>query len=235
MKKILLIVFISIINLNCFAQKIQTKNIQLSENQIDSIFSDSLLNHLNIDFPIAKIYKYTDKSGTNFIILTEKSTVKKNDKFEQDSLKAFNFRYINGSYFLNWSIIDFVKTERYIEPEDSIGFWTKYLKLEDFNKDGLIEPVIVYGTYGKSYVGEARVKILTFYKGKKRAIRNQNSEYDRFRFTKVDSMFYKLPNEIQKNVKKVITDMHNNSHASFPPNWEKDMLNKKLNFDDKIY
>jgi len=236
MKNAFFLLGIIIFNMPCFGQNTTLLAKKLSKQQVDSIFTDSVISKFNLNLPIKKVYKYDDKLGTSLIVLTEKTTVKSDGILVKDSLEAFNFRYNNNHLTLFWSFIDFVKTERYIEPEDSIGFWTKYLSLEDYDNDGYIEPIIIYGTYGKSYCGESRLKILIYYKGKKRAVRNQNSEYDRFRFTQVDNSFYKLPKEIQDNVKETIKIMNENNHASFPPSWEKEMLNKKLKFDDsKMY
>ena len=106
------------------------------------------------------------------------------------------------------------------------------LKGSDFDKDGLIDPIIIYGTSGNNGTEDGRIKILIYYKGKKHAIRHQNGSLDFERNTQVDADFYNLPISIQKHVRKVMKKMTDNNHAIFPYGWEENMDAKKTYFDE---
>lgn len=48
------------------------------------------------------------------------------------------------------------------EMEASIWFWTNYSGFADLDKDGLIDPILIYGTSGMNNTDDGRVKILTY-------------------------------------------------------------------------
>ena len=54
-----------------FGQDSKVSSRQLKQQEIDSIFTDSLKTKLQIEYSIYRIYQYRDKSGEHFIVMTE--------------------------------------------------------------------------------------------------------------------------------------------------------------------
>lgn len=138
-----------------------------------------------------------------------------------------------GEFVLEWSVLDFILAQGNPNSEEfSIWFWTKYFQLADLDKDGYIEPILIYGTSGFNETGDGRIKILVYYRGAKRAIRHQNGMLDHTRNTQVDSMFYELPMIVQEQVKKLMVTLKKDGNAIFPAGWEAAMRNKEQYFDE---
>ena len=174
----------------------------LSHHQVLSIINDSVKKAFNIDMPIFRVYKYTDTSGQYFCVLTES-----NDSFaiiegEPDTahhtIRAIDLKLENGKFIKVWEINDFIKRSF---PEISIWFWTKFCEFQDFDNDGLIEPIIVYGTHSTDEINGNRVKFIIYYKGQKIAIRHQDSDLDESRSTEVDKAFHSLPAKLKETIK----------------------------------
>lgn len=213
-----------------FSQTNSTSRI-LEDNQVDSIFTKVIKTQLNINYPIFRVYQYNDASGNHFFVLTEN---KAEDNKNTDTIQGFNILETNGKLKIEWHLTDFIlKNGNENSEEFSIWFWTKYISFTDINNDGLIDPIIVYGTTGINGTDDGRVKILTYYKGEKRAIRHQNGVLDFERHTQVDSLFYELPDIINEYVKSLMKKMTENNHTIFPHGWETAMKNKELKFDEK--
>ena len=132
-----------------------------------------------------------------------------------------------------WTINDFRLKANEVSEEKSIWFWSKYIELNDIDGDKIIEPIITYGTSGINGTNDGRIKILTYYKNNKSAIRHQNGILDPERNTKPDKEFYELPSQIQIRVKEIMKGMTLDNNAIFPYGWEEAMMNKKLAFDEK--
>lgn len=187
----------------------------LTRSEINKIFTDDVLNELEIQYPIFRIYSFSDKECKQYIIFTE-NVIKGNIEDEHSlkkNIKAFNISFLKDKQLkINWTITDFID-----ETEKSIGFWTRYLSLTDIDNDGYIDPIIVYGTkslYGEDFE-EGRVKILIYYLGKKIAIRHQNSTIDDGRHTQIDKTFFNLPTKIKKKVYDIILSLEENGHSLF--------------------
>ncbi len=205
----------------------------LDQQEIAKIFTDSLKKQLNFIYPISKVYKCLDKSGQFYIVLTE-STPSSKSKEIHHNLRAYNLRQHKNTLSLNWMINDLItKQGTNDDIERSIWFWTKYCEFVDLNNDGLIDPILVYGTSGSNYTSDGRVKILIHYKGQKIAIRHQNGMLDFERNTKVDKAFYGLPVAIQNRTKLLMKKMTDENNAIFPHGWETAMKNRKLYFEEK--
>ena len=230
----LLFVFFSFnLQANYQVKKNQVKSHLIDSNTVDSIFSDSLKKTLNIDFDIYRVYKYEDKLGVGFIVLTENKYKIEKKNTLIDSIKAFNFRLKENKFILKWSFQDFYLIKgNSVSEEYSIWFWTKYFILDDFDEDGIIDPIIAYGTKGMNNYDDGRIKILIYYKGKKRAIRHQNGTLDSERNTQVDKKYYHLPKKIQMQVLSIMDSMMKNNHAIFPYGWKENMEEKKTQFDE---
>jgi hypothetical protein len=117
--------------------------------------------------------------------------------------------------------------------ESSIQFWTKYIDFNDYNSDGLVDPIIIYGTSAANGYDDGRIKFIIYYQGQKIAIRHQNGILDYERETQVDKAFYKLPLPLQTSIKQKMESMMKNSHAIFPAGWQAAMRNKKIRFSER--
>lgn len=200
----------------------------LTKVETDAFFSTAFKKKNTINFPIFRAYSYTDKTGKYYVALSESADSVINGKDTVNyTIKAFNFKVDKAVTLKKWEINDFrtpvVKGE---EKETSIWFWTKYCEFNDIDQDGIIEPIIVYGTFGKEGYTDGRAKILVYYKGQKVAIRHQNSVLDASRKTQVDVNFYALPQKIQLHIRDLMERMVKNNHAIFPSNYL-DQMDKK--------
>lgn len=197
----------------------------LSKQKTDQIFTKEKRKELGINFNIWKVYNYKDTTGEYYLVLTE-------DKFKEsvdgnnfnNAVKAFNFKIDNGFWIKTFETNDF--KDNY---EESIWFWSKYIYVEDFDRDGIIDPMIIYGTGGANLYSDGRIKILLYYKGKKIGIRIQNGVLDDERNFNVDPDFYTLPKPIKDKIIEQMNLMVENGHSILPYGWQKKMA-KKMTF-----
>ncbi|WP_433836357.1 YARHG domain-containing protein [Flavobacterium anhuiense] len=197
----------------------------LSEEKINQIFTKEKRKELGINFVIWKVYDYKDKTGSYYLVLTEdkyKETVDGNNF--NNAVKAFNFKIENDRWIKTFETNDFKD-----KHEDSIWFWSKYIYVEDFDADGIIDPIVIYGTSGPNLYDDGRIKILLYYKGKKVGIRIQNGILDNERNFTVDADFYMLPKKIQDKIVEQMSLMVENNHSILPYGWQKKMA-KKMTF-----
>ncbi|MDR6786599.1 hypothetical protein ABIE26_005215 [Pedobacter africanus] len=206
----------------------------LSPQETRKIITDQVHKHFGINYPTRRVYRYTDKSGQFFIVLTESNDLKAGRKDTlHHHIKAYNFQMDKSELLKNWEIYDTItKQPGSNEMENSIWFWTKYTDFKDIDNDGLIDPVVIYGTSGMNHTDDGRIKILIYYKGKKFAIRHQNGTLDFERNTRVDKAFYTLPVKIQEHVKLIMKKMMDDGNAIFPYGWQKAMKAHKVFFDE---
>lgn len=236
MNKVFFIVSIcmSILVMQSMAQDKSKPAAVLSENEVNALFNASLKQKLNIAFPIFKAYHFTDKSGSFYLLLTERIKQKEDVTNQNDSIAAFCIKKSNDDFTLLWQMKDFrlLKTSSGT-AENAIWFWSKYIYLQDINGDGFIEPLLVYGTSGINGIEDGRIKILLYYKNTKYAIRHQNGVLDFERNTQVDAAFYQLPQLVQNFVLDVMQQMTENNHAIFPAAYKDKMKAKKTYFNEK--
>ncbi len=215
----------------------QTKNqtANLSRAEIKELFNAEALKNFNIDYNIFKVYTYTDKTGKYFVALTEKTdSIAPNKDTLHYKIKAFNFYEDKNGLVKKWELNDFTtKQAGSGVMENTIWFWTKYCEFEDIDKDGIIDPLLVYGTSGMNGRDDGRIKIIVYYKGQKNVIRHQNGVLDFERNTQVDQTFYALPKTLQEHVKTTMQKMTDNSHAIFPYGWQDAMKKGKTKFQEK--
>lgn len=203
------------------AQEIKPASELLTTTQVRSIFTDSVKRAFNINFPIIRVYKYVDRSGQYFCVLTETmDSIGKNEEGGYDtlhhSIRAINLKTDGKGWAKVWELNDFIlKPEQYQIPELSIWFWTRFFDFQDFDNDGLIEPILVYGTRSKVGFDEARVKIIIYYKGHKVAVRHQDSVEDDGRWTEFDKSYQGLPQKLRDCIKARIQLMEDSGVAHF--------------------
>lgn len=225
MKKLLsiIILFISFIST---AQSVTPKF--LDSTEVSSRYNEDVLRQYAINYPIYRVYEFTDILGKHELVLTEKP---KNSK-DVDSIRAFCFLIEKDSKKLEWKLNDFIATQTEAADEKSIWFWTKYLRLEDLDDNGIIDPIIVYGTAGQYGTEDGRLKILIYLNGQKHGIRHQNSGMDFGRNTRVDKSFYNLSQNIQHYVYQLMRVIYDSGKIIFPAGWEENMKLKKTYFDE---
>lgn len=195
----------------------------LSEEKIKEIFTEQKRQELKILSNIWKVYDYKDKTGNYYLVLTE-------DKYDENignrdniSIKAINYKIENKTWKKTFETNDF--KENY---ETGIWFWTRYIYVEDFDNDGIVEPILFYGTNASNGYDDGRIKILIYHKGKKIGIRIQNGILDDERNFTVDATFYSLPKTIQEKVLQQMNAMVENNHSILPYGWQEAMKKKKL-------
>lgn len=197
----------------------------LSAQEQKKIFTEARKKELGINFNIWKVYDYQDKTGKFYLVLTEDNANGQTDKNPMNNaIKAFNFKVDNSIWKKTFETNDTKNS-----GESSIWFWSRYIYVEDFDNDGIIEPIIFYGTGGDNGYSDGRVKILIYYKGKKIGIRIQNGTLDDERNFSVDAEFYNLPKKIQDKVFDQMNFMVKNEHSILPYGWQKKMV-KKMTF-----
>jgi hypothetical protein len=203
----------------------------LTRAQEKSLFTPAVKNELAITFPIFRVYRYSDQLGEHYFVCTESMDHINGDDTSSYKIKGVHVAVTNGKLTKTWELNDFITHDE--REERSIWFWTKYSGFEDYDKDGLIEPVIVYGTSGANGYSDGRVKILIYYKGQKVAIRHQNSDMDFGRETQVDKAFYNLPASLQTGVKHRMELIVEDQRAIFPNGWENAMQHKKTIINER--
>lgn len=226
--KTLFLSFLLVLATNLCIGQIKTFGI-VSTVEVNKIFSADVKKKFGITYNIYRVYRYGDSGGTYLMAMTEniaKITTKKDTI--TDKIKGVFFKE-NGSIIEKQAeIVDFtIKQATSSEQEKTMSFWSKYCVFEDLDNDGMIEPIIVYGTKGINNYGDGRIKILTFYKGKKISIRHQNGVLDSERNTQIDAAFYDLPEAIQKKVATMMNNITTNDNGIFPAGWEEAMRNRK--------
>ncbi|MDR2861946.1 MAG: hypothetical protein LBV07_05305 [Syntrophobacterales bacterium] len=195
----------------------------LSKEEIKLLFPDSVKTKFNIQYPIRRVCSYSDKSGNYLMAFTERFDGIADGDTICRNIKAFHFKLVDNQLEKVIEINDAV-----VEGEPSIWFWTKYCQFTDIDKDGLVEPIIVYGASYED-LEKYRVKILIYYKGKKYAIRHQNCDLDFCRSTQIDKDFYDLPLSIIEQVKSIMRKLEENNHAYFG-HWEHEMKRRAVKF-----
>lgn len=204
----------------------------LTNQQINTLFPSSVQKNFGINFPIYRAYKYSDKAGQYYCLLTENIDKIANGKDTlHTKIKAINLKVEKASFIKLWEINDFVLAKE--KQESNIWFWTKYCSFNDVDKDGIPDPIIVYGTKGANGYDDGRIKFIIYYKDQKYAIRHQNGVLDFERETQVDKAFYSLPKAIQASIQQKMEAMTKNNQAIFPAGWQTSMKQQKTAFNER--
>ena len=161
MKRIIfiLLTFLNVAILNAQQGILDSKILSTKETNL--IFNDSIKKEFRINYPIFRVYKYSDKSGSFLCVLTESndSIVNHKDTFSHN-IKAINLKVDKDKFVKVWELND--NTLKNDKEEYSIWFWTKYFDFKDFDNDGIIEPIIVYGTKAMNDYEDGRIKFIIF-------------------------------------------------------------------------
>lgn len=226
--KYILILAICFSFFNGFSQSLSLEF--LDSTDVALLFTEEVKNDNEFRYPIFRAYPFVDETGGHLLVLTER--LKKNN----DSIVAFCFLVDAGGNIdkLEWKIADFIEAnkENIHSNETAMWFWTKFLRLDDLDKNGVIDPIIVYGTRAENGVEDGRLKMLIFMNGEKIGIRHQDSTSDYGRHTKVDARYYELALEVQSQVNELMQLIYNSGNTIFPAGWQEAMKAKKIYFDE---
>lgn len=196
---------------------------------INNIFVDDVKSDLSISYPIRKGYYNKDKSGEFYILITESFDGLNGADSLSKNLRILKVAKQGPLFTIKGEINDHV-----VGPDEtSIWVWTRYCEFNDVDKDGLIDPILVYGSSAANGVNDGRLKILTWYKDRKVVIRHQNGTLDDERNTQVDPAFYNLPLVLQNRVRSIMLKLNDKTDIIFPYGWQKAMDKKKLKFDEQ--
>lgn len=194
-----------------------------SQNQLSAQLNEETKKQLGIHYPIQYTHEYTDRIGTHLLILTAQPRA----DTTHGNLKAICMQNKAGKWVKEWEANDLIMGE-----EQSIFYRNGLIRVQDLDKDGLIEPLLVYGTVGENGADDGRLKIIIYYKGVKSAIRHQNGVLDFERNTQIDQSFYSLPSTIQKSVQYTMAQAEKLNFAIFPSNWQKAMSKKAIKINN---
>ncbi|MDR1761308.1 MAG: hypothetical protein LBR55_02545 [Bacteroidales bacterium] len=182
----------------------------LSQSEVEQLFTDELKKTFDIQYPIWRVYAFGDNLGEYRIVLTESVNIQIDGNLIDTlhhNIKGFFFRLENNTLTKEREIYDFINS-----GEISIWFWTKFCSFSDIDDDGLVDPIIVYGSKPKSDSESYRMNILVYFKGEKYAQRHTDGDLDFMRSTQIDKDFYTLPKVIQENVKSITEEMLENGN-----------------------
>jgi len=172
----------------------------------------------HLRYPVRRTYTFT--GGSLALAESIDSITQKKDTLH------FNIQAVcyNDKSEKLWEMNDHILDSEY---ETSIWFWTKFCDVKDLDGDGLVDPVIVYGSNGMNGRSDGRMKILIYYKGKKYAIRHQDSEMDEGRYTEIDASFYTLPQPIQKHIRSLMKRIYDADLTILAFDFQQQMDKKK--------
>ncbi|HEX3078845.1 MAG TPA: hypothetical protein VHQ04_00215, partial [Puia sp.] len=151
----------------------------------------------NISMSIFKAYEYKDIGGVYDLFFYENQNMISDEDTLNTKIQAVCYLNDHGHYIEKWKIIDRLD-ESAEYPEDrelNIWFWSKYNSNSDIDKDGLMEPIVIYGT--KTIEGYSRINIIIFYKGEKYSIKAHECDLDQCRTLKKSTQYGKLPQKIK--------------------------------------
>ncbi|SFB76261.1 hypothetical protein SAMN05421780_101341 [Flexibacter flexilis DSM 6793] len=209
-----------------FKQKIQQKFLffilslaaplsAFAQNQL----TDEHKKQLGISYPVQYTHEYTDRAGAHLLVLTAQPKA----DTAHSNLKALCLQNKAGKWVKEWEANDLLMGE-----EESIFYRNGLVRVQDLDKDGLAEPILVYATTGPNGTDDGRLKVIVYYKGAKSAIRHQNGVLDFERNTQIDNTFYKLPTSVQKGVQYVMVQAGKQDLTIFPSNWQESMSKKAI-------
>lgn len=200
---------------------LELKSDTLTDKELNKFFPQEVKERWGIHYPIYRTYRYLDEAGEHFFVMTESSYEPKDKPAGDhpspfnDSIKGHKFRMEGDELKKEWDLRDFILEENTASKEYSIWFWTNYCSFKDADEDGRIEPIIVYGTSGRNYTSDGRIKILVYDEGEKYAIRHQNGTLDQQRHTRIEAKFSDLSEGIRTQVNKLMERMEADDNAIF--------------------
>lgn len=166
-------------------------------------------------FTVFKKLCYSDASGSYVLdLLADQGQAARQPKLAR-ALQIQLFKLRDGARLQS--------TARDASAVDEAGmaFLPELLEVSDIDGDGLIDPIIVYRFYASDRDGQGsdayagRIKIITFYKGQKVAIRAVTGELDGARHTTASANFFALPQQAQRYLVKKMQRMYDDGQFGF--------------------
>lgn len=195
----------------------------LDKDEVAKTYTRAFKKSLKIQLSVYRVYEYSDKHGRHHLVLTEEKV-----KGEPScAVRGYLLRFSKDAPkpTIVWKMKDMC--DQFSEHEErGMWFWTRYFELKDYDGDGEIDPILVYGTDDKDGGGYGRLKILVYHHGQKTAVRHQNSLLDHFRKTHVDKALYRLPAPIRKRVVEIMDMIHDNEQSLFSGGWKEQFAQK---------
>ncbi|MBS1684135.1 MAG: hypothetical protein JSS76_05240 [Bacteroidetes bacterium] len=227
-KKTVALVLLIFISLGSIGQS----SVKLGWQEMQKTTSLPQLQRVGIKYPPRVSYRCHDKAGEWYIVLAESAdSISATDTCSHILQGAF-IRPEGDSLRLLYFWHDFTINNPNSE-EYSIWFWSRYCTIEDIDKDGYLDPIIIYGSAGMNYTGDGRIKIMVKHGARSVSfIRHQNGTLDYDRKTTVDNAFYLLPSAITQRVKGIMTQIQKDKNAIFPYGWQQAMDKHKTYFDE---
>ena len=212
-----------------YAQQVKSNVEILSPAVTSTIFTDNIVKQFNLQYPIRRVYSYHDQSGDYYLALCESIDEITKDDTLHHRIKAINLKKDENGLAKTWELNDFTNSNNTENgQESSIWFWTKFCEMKDLDGDGIIDPLVVYGSNDMNGYDDGRIKIILNYKGQKIAVRHQNSTLDEGRHIQIDAAFYTLPQSIQQHIRKLMQTLDEKGFALYPHEYEQAMNRKKL-------
>ena len=191
----------------------------LSQNEISDLLNDSVTKAFNLDIPVYRIYKYSDKSGNYFNILSElKGPYTIATDTPNIRVVALNLQMSNGKITKTWNLEKEVLPD-YIVGVQNISFLEDYIEFKDLDNDSIIEPIIVYNTL-------TELSLLIIYKNQIVSIEYQFQGYD-FETLRVDKSYYELPQIVKSYVEGKLHSLEKSMNIALPDKWQIKMKNHK--------
>ncbi|MBS1563515.1 MAG: hypothetical protein JST39_03965 [Bacteroidetes bacterium] len=186
----------------------------LSRGVTDSLFTEAKKKELDIRYSIWKAYQYSDKGGRYYLVLSEKNIIVPGKDTTITNIEGFCLQDAQGQLVQRWKLKDLIDS-----TEKSIWFWTKYIEVKDIDGDGYVEPLVIYGSSGKSDVdgGYSRLKLLLYYKGNKIGMRFMKPVGDQQRQVQRDKAFSTLPPAVQSHIYTVLRHINKDQDFIWAP------------------
>lgn len=182
----------------------------------DFLINANTLKSAAINPTLRDHFCYSDKKGEYVIYLSEKqSTIFQHLKLSS-TIKISQFEQQSGQLKAIQSIDDFAN-----QDEAGISFLTKLTEVLDIDRDGFIEPIMVYRFLNLAEEGpvvdsfQGRLKMIMFYKTKKVVIRANTSELDFGRSITANQEYFKLPKSVRNYLVKKIIQIDQSGEFSF--------------------
>lgn len=184
------------------------------------------LKNLGMQLPLTKHFCYSDHGGNYVLYLTEKQDKVFAANKLSSAIEAHLFQVQNDKSLTKVLSI----RDKAGNNEAGLEFWSKLTEIIDIDKDGSIDPILVYRFYNAGDDGKVnydafagRIKIILFYKGEKVVIRAITGDLDGERLTTATENFFSLPASVQKHLVKKMIGMYkdnlygfDNSYKYFP-------------------
>lgn len=229
MRKYVIVLLIGL-SINAVIGQTKSNGKWMSKADVKTFFTPELKEEIGMQLPIFKVREFSDNNGDNMFVFTEELSMVSGKDTLHNKIKGHFIQKKKGE---GWKQVLDVK-DFLDEDEESIWFWTKYSVFEDIDKDGIMDPIIVYGSrHSDTYLMEGRLKIMVIYKGKKVFIRHENAILDQDRVTQVDKAFYELPKSIQNRVRVIIKRIQSNDLGVFSYSLFEEMNMKKTRITEE--